>query len=196
MILNSLLIVLAYLVGSVSSAVIVCRLMGFPDPRQHGSNNPGATNVLRLYGKQAALITLAGDLLKGLVPLLVGKMLGAPHAVLAAMGVAAFTGHLFPVFFNFRGGKGVATFIGVIYGYAWPLGVIFMLEWSLIAFLFRYSSLAALVASSTILIFVNLFLPSPYYLIAIVCMVVLIFWRHKSNIQNLMAGKEGKIGAK
>lgn len=196
MILNSLLIVLAYLVGSVSSAVIVCRLMGFPDPRQHGSNNPGATNVLRLYGKQAALITLAGDLLKGLVPLLVGKMLGAPHAVLAAMGVAAFTGHLFPVFFNFRGGKGVATFIGVIYGYAWPLGVIFMLEWSLIAFLFRYSSLAALVASSTILIFVNLFLPGPYYLIAIVCMVVLIFWRHKSNIQNLMAGKEGKIGAK
>lgn len=196
MILNSLLIVLAYLFGSVSSAVVVCQLMGFPDPRQHGSNNPGATNVLRLYGKQAAFITLAGDMLKGLLPLLVGKMLGAPHAVLAVMGLAAFAGHLFPVFFNFQGGKGVATFIGVIYGYAWPLGLIFMIEWTLMAFLFRYSSLAALVASSTIIIFVNMFLPAPYYLIASILMVILIFWRHKLNIQKLMAGKESKIGAK
>jgi glycerol-3-phosphate acyltransferase PlsY len=171
-------------------------MLGYDDPREHGSKNPGATNVLRLYGKRAALATLTGDLLKGLVPVLVGKLLGMPHIVLAAIGMAAFLGHLFPIFFKFKGGKGIATFIGVIYGFAWPLGVFFMLEWAVIAYLFKYSSLAALVAASTVLIAVNMLLPAPYYLIACLIMVALIFWRHKTNIQNLLNGTEGKLGKK
>lgn len=194
MIIHLALIGLAYLFGSVSAAIIICRMLGYDDPRLHGSKNPGATNVLRLYGKQAAIMTLAGDLLKGLIPLLVGKVLGAPDWVLAAMGVAAFLGHLFPVFFGFKGGKGIATFIGVLYGYAWPLGVFFMLEWCIIAYLFKYSSLAALVAASSVLIIINMLLPAPYYLIACVVMVTLIFWRHQSNIKNLINGTEGKLG--
>lgn len=196
MLIQLFLVLLAYLFGSISAAVVVCRMLGYDDPREHGSKNPGATNVLRLYGKRAALATLTGDLLKGLVPVLVGKLLGMPHIVLAAIGMAAFLGHLFPIFFKFKGGKGIATFIGVIYGFAWPLGVFFMLEWAVIAYLFKYSSLAALVAASTVLIAVNMLLPAPYYLIACLIMVALIFWRHKTNIQNLLNGTEGKLGKK
>ncbi len=196
MILNLLYILAAYLIGSFSSAVVVCKVMGLSDPREGGSNNPGATNVLRLHGKPAAIITLAGDLLKGLLPILIGKMIGVPHAVLAFMGLAAFLGHLYPVFFGFEGGKGIATFIGVIFGFAWQVGVAFMITWFIIAKLFKFSSLAALVGSLVSILAVSFFLPLPYYLITMIIMVILIFWRHKANIEKLMAGTESKIGEK
>ncbi len=196
MILNLLYILAAYLIGSFSSAVVVCKAMGLSDPREGGSNNPGATNVLRLHGKPAAIITLAGDLLKGLLPILIGKMIGVPHTVLAFMGLAAFLGHLYPIFFGFEGGKGIATFIGVIFGFAWQVGVAFMITWFIIAKLFKFSSLAALVGSLISILAVGFFLPLPYYLIAMIIMVILIFWRHKANIEKLMAGTESKIGEK
>lgn len=196
MILNLLYIIAAYLIGSFSSAVVVCKVMGLSDPREGGSNNPGATNVLRLHGKPAAVITLAGDLLKGLIPILIGKMLGAPHVVLAGMGLAAFLGHLYPVFFGFEGGKGIATFIGVSFGFAWQIGVVFIIVWALVALLFRYSSLAALISSVVCILAVSFFLPPPYYLIVMVIMVILIFWRHKANIEKLIAGNESRIGEK
>lgn len=196
MILNLALLIFAYLLGSFSSAVVVCKVMGLSDPRQGGSNNPGTTNVLRLHGKPAAIITLAGDLLKGLLPVLIGKMLGAPDWVIAGVGLAAFLGHLYPIFFGFEGGKGIATFIGVIFGTAWQIGVAFLMMWVLMALLFRFSSLAALSASLVSLLAVSYFMPLPYYLICNIIMVVLIYWRHKENIQKLIAGNENKFGQK
>ena len=195
-VLNILYTLLAYLVGSFSSAVVVCKVMGLSDPREAGSNNPGATNVLRLHGKPAAFITLAGDLLKGFIPVMVGKMLNLPDAVLASMGLAAFLGHLYPIFFGFQGGKGIATFIGVLTGFAWPLGIVFMVMWSLMALLFKYSSLSALIASLSSALAVRYFLPAPYYLIATIIMVILIYWRHKANIKKLLTGTESKFGDK
>jgi acyl phosphate:glycerol-3-phosphate acyltransferase len=191
-----ILVGLAYLFGSISSAIILCRIAGYPDPRQQGSGNPGATNIFRLYGKKAAAITLAGDLLKGLLPLLIGRALQVPEVILASLGVAAFLGHLYPIFFQFEGGKGVATFIGILYGLAWPAGVAFMLVWVVIAATFRYSSLSALVATalSPALVFISV--PSYAYLTATLLMAGFIFWRHQANIRKLLSGTERKIGSK
>ena len=191
-----ILISLAYLFGSISSAIVLCRIAGYPDPRRQGSGNPGATNIFRLYGKKAAAITLAGDLLKGLLPLLIGRALQVPEVILASLGVAAFLGHLYPIFFQFEGGKGVAPFIGILYGLAWPAGVAFMLVWIVIAATFRYSSLSALVAAalSPTLIFITV--PSYAYLTATLLMACLIFWRHQVNIRKLLSGTERKIGSK
>jgi acyl phosphate:glycerol-3-phosphate acyltransferase len=191
-----ILVGLAYLFGSISSAIILCRIAGYPDPRRQGSGNPGASNILRLYGKKAAAITLAGDLLKGLLPLLIGRALQVPEVILASLGVAAFLGHLYPIFFQFEGGKGVATFIGILYGLAWPAGVAFMLVWVVIAATFRYSSLSALVATalSPALVFISV--PSYAYLTATLLMASFIFWRHQANIRKLLSGTERKIGSK
>jgi glycerol-3-phosphate acyltransferase PlsY len=191
-----ILVGLAYLFGSISSAIILCRIAGYPDPRRQGSGNPGASNILRLYGKKAAAITLAGDLLKGLLPLLIGRALQVPEVILASLGVAAFLGHLYPIFFQFEGGKGVATFIGILYGLAWPAGVAFMLVWVVIAATFRYSSLSALVAAalSPALVFISV--PSYAYLTATLLMAGFIFWRHQANIRKLLSGTERKIGSK
>jgi acyl phosphate:glycerol-3-phosphate acyltransferase len=196
MFLYLILVGLAYLFGSISSALVLCRIAGYPDPRRQGSGNPGATNILRLYGKKAAAITLAGDLLKGLLPVLIGRALHAPDMILAGMGVAAFLGHLYPIFFQFKGGKGVATFIGILYGLAWQAGVAFMLVWIVIAATFRYSSLSALVATalSPVLVFISA--PSHAYLAATLLMAGFIFWRHQANIRKLLTGTERKIGSK
>lgn len=196
MLVATVMVLLSYLMGSVSSAILVCKVFGSVDPRTHGSGNPGATNVLRLYGKKAALATLAGDLLKGVIPLIIGKMLSLSEATMATMGVAVFFGHLYPVFFGFQGGKGVATLIGVLYGIAWPLGIFFMLEWLLIAAVFRISSLAALVAAASSPFFVHAVTGSAHFLAAVCVMVAFIFWRHRSNIAKLIAGTEGKIKVK
>jgi acyl phosphate:glycerol-3-phosphate acyltransferase len=195
-VLYLILVGLAYLFGSISSAIVLCRIAGYPDPRRQGSGNPGATNIFRLYGKRAAAITLAGDLLKGLLPVLIGRALHAPDMILAGMGVAAFLGHLYPIFFQFEGGKGVATFIGILYGLAWPAGVAFMLVWIVIAATFRYSSLSALVATalSPVLVFISV--PSYAYLAATLLMAGFIFWRHQANIRKLLTGTERKIGSK
>ena len=196
MLIDISLIILAYLIGSISSAVVVCKLMQLEDPRTQGSNNPGATNVLRLYGKKAAIPTLAGDVLKGGVPVLIGQALNAPDMILAGIGLAAFTGHLFPVFFNFHGGKGVATLIGVLFGTCWILGLAFMATWLLMAFVFRYSSLAGLTAAATAPIYTIFVLDSPWFIASNMLMAILLFWRHTSNIKKLINGQEDKLGVK
>jgi glycerol-3-phosphate acyltransferase PlsY len=190
------LIILAYLVGSVASAIVVCRLMGYGDPRAVGSGNPGATNVLRAFGKKAAALTLAGDLLKGLLPVLIGKLLRVNELTLAGIASAAFLGHLFPVFFGFRGGKGVATYIGVLFGLSWPLGVFFALTWVFIAAMFRISSLAALTASAVSPFAAWWLTRSGIIALALVGLVCLIFYRHAANIRKLLDGTESKIGIK
>ena len=188
------LVPFAYLLGSLSSAVITSRLMGLPDPREEGSKNPGATNVLRLGGKKAAIITLLGDLLKGVVPLMVAKALTAPNEVLAAVGLAAFLGHLYPVFFGFKGGKGAATALGVLAGYSWLVGLAALLTWLTVAFVSRISSLAALTAAALAPVYVWFLLHSPVLTVATVLMCSLLFWRHKTNIQRILSGEESKIG--
>ena len=187
------LIVAGYLMGSVSSAIIVCRLLGLPDPRGEGSGNPGATNVLRIGGKRAAAVTLLGDVLKGLIPVLLAKLLAASIVTQAAVAVAAFLGHLYPVFFGFRGGKGVATTIGVLLGIHWPVGLLTIATWLVIAKLFNVSSLAALLAILVTPLYIWWLIPETSVFIAMLFMGVLLFWRHRSNIRNLLEGTEGKI---
>jgi glycerol-3-phosphate acyltransferase PlsY len=191
-----LLAPLAYLFGSLSSAIITSRLMGLPDPREQGSKNPGATNVLRLGGKKAGIITLLGDLLKGLLPLLLAKALGTSDAVLAVIGLAAFIGHLFPVFFGFKGGKGAATAGGVFYGYSWLVGLLVMLTWIAVAFITRISSLSALVASALAPVYIWFLLGSPELVVGAIVMTAVLFWRHKENIGRILRGEESKIGQK
>ncbi len=190
---NLLLIAGAYLLGSISSAILVCRLLGLPDPRGEGSGNPGATNVLRIGGKKAAAITLIGDMLKGLLPVLIAKLLGASIAVQALVAVAAFLGHLYPVFFGFRGGKGVATALGVLLGLHWPVGLLTIATWLVIAKVFKVSSLAALLSILVTPLYIWWLIPERSMMIAMLFMGTLLFWRHRSNIRNLLEGSEGKI---
>jgi glycerol-3-phosphate acyltransferase PlsY len=194
MMTTALLVLAAYLLGSVSSAIIVCRLMGLPDPRTQGSNNPGATNVLRIGGKKAAAITLAGDGLKGLIPLLGAHALQLETPGLAAIGLAAFLGHLYPVFFGFQGGKGVATALGVQWGLYWPLGLSVAAIWLFMAKVVRISSLSALVAMGLAPFLLWWLWDDPWLVGMQVLISLILFWRHKSNIRNLLAGAEGRIG--
>ncbi|MGQ9660164.1 MAG: glycerol-3-phosphate 1-O-acyltransferase PlsY [Thermochromatium sp.] len=196
MITATLLILTAYLLGSVSSAILVCRLMGLPDPRTQGSNNPGATNVLRIGGKKAAAITLVGDSLKGLIPMLVGHALGAGPAVLAGTGLAAFIGHLYPVFFGFKGGKGVATALGVQFGLYWPIGLSVAAVWLFVAKVLKISSLAALISMALAPVFVWLFWNEKALIGMQLIITGLLIWRHRRNIRNLLAGTEGRIDTK
>jgi glycerol-3-phosphate acyltransferase PlsY len=204
--MNSFLATLAaYLLGSLSFAVIVSRVMGLSDPRSYGSKNPGATNVLRSGSKPAAIATLLLDALKGWLPVALvvwhGERFGLQDGTVALVGLAAFLGHLYPVFFRFQGGKGVATALGVLFGVDWLLGLAVALTWLIIAFFFRYSSLASLVAA--------VFAPV-YYLfgnglawyadkriaLALGVMALLLFWRHRENIGRLAQGKESRLGSK
>ena len=178
----------AYLLGSISTAIIVCRLGAYPDPRSEGSGNPGATNVLRVAGKPAAAVTLFGDVLKGVVPLLLARMAGIEGAALAWVGFFAFLGHLYPVFFGFDGGKGVATALGVINTLAWPAGVAVMLSWLLVFLPFRVSSLAA-IASWLLAPLYTAWL-APAYVVPVSLMAVLLLWRHQQNIRDLLGGRE------
>lgn len=189
-----LLVVLAYLLGSVSSAIIVCRLMGLPDPRTQGSNNPGATNVLRIGGKRAAAITLLGDSLKGLIPLLLAHALDLGPPALAATGLAAFLGHLYPVFFGFQGGKGVATALGVQFGLYWPLGLCVAAIWLFVAKVLKISSLSALVSMGLAPFLLWFLWDDPWLITMQVLISLILFWRHKRNIQNLLSGAEGRLG--
>jgi glycerol-3-phosphate acyltransferase PlsY len=197
--------VLAYLAGSLSFAVIVSSLMGLSDPRTFGSKNPGATNVLRSGNKAAAIVTLLLDAVKGLLPVLLVKWFGKPYGMedgtIALVGLAAFLGHLWPVFFRFQGGKGVATFIGVVFGINAVLGLATLVTWIIIAFFFRYSSLASLVSA--------VFAPVYYLLgdrlawyaetpiaLSLAAMTALLAYRHRENITRLLQGKESRLGAK
>ena len=193
---TALAIVGAYLLGSISFAVLVSKVMGLPDPHTYGSKNPGATNVLRTGSKAAALLTLIGDSCKGAVAVLLAIAFVTTVPVdLALVGLAAFLGHLFPVFHRFQGGKGVATAAGVLLALDWRVGVGTLLTWGIIALFLRYSSLAALVAA--------LFAPlgTTYLLgwqagVVVAAMSALLVWRHKANIERLLAGTEPRIGAK
>lgn len=184
----------AYLIGSLSAAIIVCKLLGLPDPRTQGSGNPGATNVLRFGGKKAAAIVLIGDTLKGLLPVLIAKLAGVDDNVLAAVGLAAFLGHLYPLFFGFHGGKGVATALGVLLGVAWPVALAAVGTWVMVAKVFRISSLAALTAALLTPVFFWLDqAPQPLLIMSWV-LSLLLLWRHRGNIQRLITGAEGRIG--
>jgi acyl phosphate:glycerol-3-phosphate acyltransferase len=185
-----LLVPAAYLIGSISSAIIICRLMGLPDPREQGSGNPGATNVMRIGGKKAAAITLLGDLLKGLIPVYSANLLGAPGELLALTGLGAFIGHLYPVFFKFEGGKGVATSIGVLLGFSWLLGFAFIGTWILMYKIGKISSLSALCASVLSPVYAWFIVGNASIVAASVIMMAMLIWRHKSNIQRLLAGEE------
>jgi acyl phosphate:glycerol-3-phosphate acyltransferase len=189
-----------YLIGSLSFAVIVSRLMGLADPRSYGSGNPGATNVLRSGSRPAAVLTLALDALKGYVPVLLvliyGPRFGLGDGTAAFVGLAAFVGHLWPVFFRFQGGKGVATAAGVLMAINPALGLATLLSWALIAAFFRYSSLASIVAALFAPFFQMLIWGIEPSFVAIVAMSLLLVWRHEGNIRKLIAGKESRLGEK
>jgi glycerol-3-phosphate acyltransferase PlsY len=199
--LNSLIFAgAAYLLGSVSFAIVVSKMFRLADPRTFGSGNPGATNVLRTGNKLAAALTLLGDCVKGVVPVSLAvyfdEQLALGNAGIALVSFAVFAGHVWPLFFRFKGGKGVATALGVLLGLNPILGFATLLTWIVIAYAFRYSSLAALISA--------LFAPFYYTLLfglnpigfAVVVMSALLIWRHRGNIGNLIAGKESKIGNK
>ncbi len=196
---------LAYLIGSLSFAVVVSRALGLSDPRTYGSKNPGATNVLRSGNKVAAVLTLLLDALKGWLPVVAvkvwGEAWGLGDGTVALVGLAAFLGHLWPVFFRFEGGKGVATAAGVIVGFNPWLGLASLLTWVIVAYAFRYSSLASLVAAifaPTFFLFGNQVAWSApgTQVLALSVMALLLIWRHAENINRLLAGKESKLGAK
>ena len=189
-----LLIIIAYLLGSLSAAVLVCNILGLSDPRSGGSRNPGTTNVMRLHGKKAAFLTLTGDILKGIIPVLLAKVISNSEIIIALSGLAAFLGHIFPIYFGFKGGKGVATLIGVLFATHWQLGVAYVLTWILTAFIFRYSSLAALIAAILTPLYAYFSGQETQYIISLIIIMIILLWRHKPNIINLIKKKEDKIG--
>lgn len=196
MIVISTLVVVAYLLGSVSTGIIVCKFLNKADPREIGSENPGATNVLRHAGKTAAIVTLAGDVGKGFLPVLAAQAVGAVPAVLTLVGLAAFLGHLYPIYYRFQGGKGVATFLGVNLALDPWAGLTFVVVWTSLALVTRYSSLAALVAATAIPFLAFATQKPTLSVILLVVMVIYVFWRHRTNIYCLIEGTEKKIGQK
>lgn len=190
-ILAILFIAVAYFVGSLNSAILVCKAMKLGDPRAEGSGNPGATNVLRIAGKQAAIIVLAADVLKGVLPVFLAQILGISGFALACVALAAVVGHMYPVFFKFQGGKGVATTFGTLLALSFGIGIIAMIVWGVVVFITKYVSLASLVAMVLMLVLM-LFSHTAYFL-PLLIMVALIVWRHKENIDRLKAGTENKI---
>jgi glycerol-3-phosphate acyltransferase PlsY len=191
---------LAYLIGSLSFAIIVSRVMGLKDPRTYGSGNPGATNVLRTGNRTAAVLTLVFDALKGYVPVLLAALYGARFGLgegtVALVGLAAFLGHLWPLFFRFQGGKGVATAVGVLFGFNPWLGLATVATWLIIAFFFRYSSLASIVAAVFAPFYQLLIWGGGPLSVSITLISLLLIWRHSANISRLLAGTESRLGAK
>ena len=187
-------VIIAYLFGSISSAIIVCKLAGLPDPRTEGSHNPGATNVLRIGGKMAAGVTLLGDVLKGFIPVAIANGYGFNTTLLAIVALAALMGHLFPIFFRFKGGKGVATMIGCLFALSWPTGLCWLTTWFIVALLFRYSSLAAIIASLSAPFYIGYFTQQRIYIFVMSLMSMLVIIRHHANIINIIKRKETKIG--
>ena len=187
---------LAYLIGSISSAVVVAKAMGLPDPRTTGSKNPGATNILRLGGKKAAALTLLGDVLKGVIPVLLAKMLGGGATLVALAAMGAFLGHLFPLYTGFKGGKGVATGFGTYIALSPLVALVMVGVWIIVAKTSRYSSLGGLSAAAAAPILVAIFLKSPPIVIYALISSALLFWRHRENIRRLLDGTESRIGDK
>ena len=184
------LTLIAYFFGSISAAIITCKVMGLPDPRTEGSNNPGATNVLRIGGKKAAIITLVGDMLKGLLPVLVAVLLNSDDLTLALVACAAFLGHLYPVFFGFKGGKGVATAFGAIAGVSWPVALAMLITWLTVAYGLKISSMSALITAALAPFYFWWLNGSTILIIMSVFISILLIWRHRSNIQRMLEGTE------
>lgn len=183
-------LIVGYLLGSLSTAIIVCRLMGLPDPRTEGSNNPGATNVMRIGGKKAAYLTFAGDCLKGLIPVLIARFATDNDWAIAGAALGAFLGHLYPLYFGFKGGKGVATLVGIILGVSPLLLLIFGGIWAAIVFSTGYVSLASMLASLLIVGVAKMLSFSISIISLLAGLAVLVIIRHRSNIDNLLKGKE------
>lgn len=194
LLLTLAMIIAAYLLGSVSSAILVCRMLGLPDPRTTGSNNPGATNVLRISNKITAATVLFLDILKGTIPVWGAYFLQIEPIYLGVIGVAACLGHMYPLFFNFQGGKAVATALGTLLPIGLGLGGILIFTWIIVAKLTKYSSLAAIVTVSLAPLYV--FLLKPLYVYPTLMLSLLIIWRHKDNILRLLKGTESKISTK
>jgi len=191
--INYLLPIAAYLIGSVSSAVIVSRIMGLPDPRTTGSKNPGATNVLRTGNKLAAALTLVGDVLKGVVAVLLARALTDQTWVITLCGLFVFLGHLYPVFLSFRGGKGVATGLGVYLVFSPLMGLLGVLTWLVVVLISRYVSLASLLAAIAMPVFAWFMLHSMPILVMTLIMAAFVIWRHRENIKRVLAGDESRI---
>lgn len=189
-----LIIISAYLLGSISSAVLVCRLFRLPDPRESGSHNPGATNVLRVGGKKAAVIVLLCDMLKGTIPVWGSYFLGVTPFLLGVIAIAACLGHIYPIFFHFRGGKGVATALGAIAPIGLDLTGVVMATWLITLLVSRYSSLAALV--TVLLAPLYTWMIKPNYTLPVAMLCCLIVFRHQENIKRLLTGTEPKVGEK
>lgn len=187
---------LGYLIGSISAAIIVCRLMRLPDPRSEGSGNPGATNVLRVGGKVPAAVTLLGDGAKGFIPVALVSATEVPLLWVGLTAIGCVLGHLYPIFFQFKGGKGVATTIGAVFGLSWLAGLLFIASWLALSLLFRISSLAALGTLVVLPMFIWITTRSIELMICSIVIAILVFWRHRSNIQRLIKGEEPKIGQK
>ncbi len=198
MLAAALVVVGAYLIGSVSFAVVVSRAFGLPDPHEYGSGNPGATNVLRTGNRAAALLTLIGDGVKGWFAVMLAQMLapnlGAPDWMVPAAAVAVFLGHLYPVFHGFAGGKGVATAAGIVFALYWPLGLALLVVWATMAYGFKMSSLAALTTAALLPLGAFYVLGNSLVAWATLPICVLLFWRHRANIRQLVEGKERTIG--
>ncbi len=192
-----LLIPFGYLIGSLSMAIIVCKVLGLPDPRTIGSRNPGATNVLRIdspKAKPAALITFFGDIIKGLIPVLIARQLGADETLQALAGIAALIGHLYPVYFGFEGGKAIATSLGVLTGFSWLLGAIVLSTWVAVLAISRISSLAAIIAAVMVPIYTMWLAPTPAYIATSFLIFMIAIWRHIENIKRLVKGDEHRFG--
>lgn len=190
------IVILAYFIGSVSAAIITCKLLNKVDPRTVGSKNPGATNVLRYAGKKAALFTLVGDLLKGLIPVAIGHALGLGWQWLGLIGLAAFLGHLYPIYYGFKGGKGVATALGVYIGLQPIIGIVVVITWLVSALIFNISSLSALITTLLAPLYFLWVTDSLPLFIILVVMTGFIYWRHRSNIVEIINGTEDKISEK
>lgn len=190
----TIFMIAAYLIGSISTAIIVCQIMGLPDPREGGSGNPGATNVLRIggeKGKKAAAITLVGDLLKGLIPVLIAQWMQLEAEFIILVGFMAFIGHLYPLFFGFKGGKGVATMLGVMFGLSLPIGLAVGATWLFVAKVLKVSSLSALIATALAPVYIYFLSGELSWVFYTAVMTAFLFWRHRGNIQRLISGEEG-----
>ncbi|ALG67957.1 glycerol-3-phosphate 1-O-acyltransferase PlsY [Beggiatoa leptomitoformis] len=196
MLIDILILIMAYLLGSFNSAVVISHVMGFTDPRTQGSGNPGATNVLRLGGTKAAIVTLLLDISKGVIAVGVALLLNLSTVSIALVGFTVFIGHLFPLFFHFKGGKGVATAFGVIVMFNSLAGLTTLATWLLVAVISRYSSLSALIAGTLAPLYLYLWHAPVAYWATDILISLLLIWRHRSNIHKLLNGQESKIGAK
>ncbi len=187
------IIILSYLIGSISTAIIICKILNLPDPRTQGSNNPGATNILRIVGKKAAVITLIGDGLKGMIPVLIAHYLALDTLNITWIIFAAFLGHVYPIFFSFKGGKGVATFLGALLTLSYPTGLSFIITWIFVTKILKISSLSALVATALTPIYFYLITKNLIATYVIISICIWIFYTHKSNIKKLFNNQENKI---